>query len=396
MRWYTCTPVAFGGGADFFARDSGLLCRGFQLIGIESRAVMPGVRQVEDEVDLIRTEYANLESADWWRSHELDGVVLYAWGRPKFCKVATAIHQAGIFLVLNQDNGGLVSPLLGFFAWFREQRTLSGAGRVAGGWGRLVKLLVKGLSKGLLWDDPLRVRHLCQGDVIACVTPIAAAHYRRYCRIFGRRELADRVLVLPHPVHPQFQIMGAKRRQVVAVGRWDDACQKRPDRLMEVVECLVRRDPEVVVEIVGGGNEHLHAWHERLSTELRSRVRLRGHMLPAEMVGVYATSQVAYCPSAYESFHIASGEALCCGCSVVAARSASLASFQWFADDGVATLAAQDDAEAHVQALEQELESWDRWQRSPERISRVWRDRLHADHVATRVLELAAGMTSSL
>ena len=42
MRWFTCTPFPFGGGPDFFARDSGLLCRGFRMIGVESMAVMPG------------------------------------------------------------------------------------------------------------------------------------------------------------------------------------------------------------------------------------------------------------------------------------------------------------------------------------------------------------------
>lgn len=101
MRWYTCTPVAFGGGPDFFARDSGLLCRGFQQIGIESCAVMPGPKVPEDEPDLLRTDYANLESAVWWRGHQLDGVVLYAWGSPRYRFVAKAIHEAGIFLVLN-------------------------------------------------------------------------------------------------------------------------------------------------------------------------------------------------------------------------------------------------------------------------------------------------------
>ena len=79
-------------------------------------AVMPGVRQPDDEADLIRTEYANLESAEWWRAHKLDGVVLYAWGRPRYRFIAKAIHEAGIFWfsikimadwsVLLRDHGG--------------------------------------------------------------------------------------------------------------------------------------------------------------------------------------------------------------------------------------------------------------------------------------------------
>lgn len=388
--------MAFGGGADFFARDSGLLCRGFQALGMESRAVMLGVRNTEDDPDLIRTDLRNLESPDWWKSLNLDGVVLYAWGSPKFRKVAAAIHKAGIFLVLNQDNGGLVSPLINPVAWAREQRTLAGAGHVAGGWLRWVKLLAKGFTKVLLWDDPLRIRHLHQGDVITCVTPVAAGHYRRYCRIYGGRAFAERVQVLPHPVHPQFLMQGTKRRQVVVVGRWDDLCQKRPDRLMEVIGSLVQRDQDVVVEIVGGGIGSLQRWHGSLSEGERARVRLRGRMLPLEMVEVYAESQVSYCPSAFESFHIASGEALCCGCSVVASRSASLAAFQWFAEEEVATLATMDDAEGHVQALDNELNLWARGQRNPERISRVWCDRLHAERVAERVICMAATTGSKL
>ena len=104
MRLFTCTPVEFGGGPDFFARDSGLLCRGLQSLGIESRAIMPGEVMAIDEPDLIRTAYANLESPAWWREQKIDVLVLYAWGRPKFRKVARAIHDAGIFL--NQTGEG--------------------------------------------------------------------------------------------------------------------------------------------------------------------------------------------------------------------------------------------------------------------------------------------------
>ncbi len=101
MRWFTCTPVAFGGGADFFARDSGLLCRGFEALGGESRAIMPGMPRISDDAGLSRTKYANLESTAWWKSHQLDGVVLYTWGSPVWRKIAAAIRQSGIFLVLN-------------------------------------------------------------------------------------------------------------------------------------------------------------------------------------------------------------------------------------------------------------------------------------------------------
>ena len=389
IRWYTCTPVAFGGAADFFARDSGLLCRGFQALGLESRAVMPGARQADDEADLIRTDFRNLESAEWWRSHGLDGVVLYAWGRPKFRKVAAAIHQAGIFLVLNQDNGGLVSPLAGFSKWLREQWILAGQGRSVSAWLRFYQLALRGVSIGLCLTDPLRAAHLKQGDVLACVSPQAAEHYRRVCRFYGGADLTSRVALVPHPVQSLFRFAsGTKRRQVACVGRWQDVVQKRPWLLMEVLGLLVTADLGVSVVIAGQVTPALDAWHRSLTANQRERVQIRGCVERDGLAGILQDSQVLYSPSAYESFGIAAAEALCSGCSVVAGRSVSLASFEWFVGENSGTLAAEDNAAGHLLALQEELELWERGQRSPQRIAGIWCERLHAERVAAKVLAM--------
>jgi hypothetical protein len=388
MRWFTCTPVEFGGGADFFARDSGLLCRGFQALGMESRAVMPGPRRPDDEADLIRTDFRNLESSMWWASQNLDGVVLYAWGRPKFRKVAAAIRNAGIFLVLNQDNGGLVSPLAGFRAWLREQWILSGQGRGAMARLRFLKLTLRGLSAGVLLTDPLRAWHLKQGNVIACVSPKAAGHYRKLCRLYGGADLAGRVAVVPHAVETRFHFRGEmKHRQVVCVGRWQDVAQKRPWLLMDVISALVATDKAVSVVIAGQETPGLEAWHRALDETQRDRVRLRGRVNRDGLAEILRQSQVFYSPSAFESFGIAAAEALCSGCSVVAGRSVSLASFEWFVAENSGTLADEDLAQSHVRALLRELHDWQLGQRDPEHISMVWSDRLHADKVARQIVD---------
>lgn len=385
MRWFTCTPVAFGGGPDFFARDSGLMCRGFQAIGCEARAVMPGPPQTGDDADLIRTDYANLESADWWRSYDLDGVVLYAWGSPKFRKVAAAVREAGIFLVLNQDNGGLISPLAGFSGWLEEQRIMTGS-KIA-----FMKRVARGLTVGLLATDPLRAKHLQQGNVIACVSPAAADHYQKLCRIYGGDRLASRVTFIPHPVEPGFrfdQSISPKSRQVVCVGRWQDHVQKRPHTMQQVLQQLVEDDPDVRVEVVGSLTPELQHWHNSLRAESRHRVQLRGKVDRDQLAAVLTASQVFYSPSAYESFGIAAGEALCSGCSVVAGRSISMASFEWFVSLDSGRLAVLDDVKGHLQALHDELACWDRGHRDPAVISKNWGNQLHAGEVATRVLAL--------
>jgi len=396
MRWFTCTPVAFGGGADFFARDSGLLCRGLQALGIDSRAVMPGQEQAEDQADLIRTDFSNLESADWWRAQHLDGVVLYAWGSPQFRKVAAAIRAAGIFLVLNQDNGGLVSPRAACRDWLREQWILTGHGRGIVARLRFLTLVLRGLSIGLLRTDPLRAAHLKQGHVIACVSPIAAQHYRKLCGLYGGADLASRVVVLPHAVEPHFRYFNErKRRQVVCVGMWPRIVQKRPWLLMEVMGALVAADERVVVVIAGPNTPELEAWQHSLDASQRERVQLRGRVEREELAVILRESEVFYSPSAFESFGIAAAEALCSGCSVVAGRSVSMASFEWFVAENSGTLAAVDNAVGHLWALQRELGCWEQGLRHPAQIAALWSERLHADRVAAQVLILQEAFTAN-
>ncbi len=390
-RWFTCTPIAFSGGPDFFTRDSGLLSRGFQALGIESRVVMPGEAQAQDAPDVLRTDYANLESAKWWRSNHLDGVVLYAWASPRFRKVAAAIQQAGIFLVLNQDNGGLISPLAGFKGWLEEQWILTGRGMVSGSRISFLTRLLRSLTVGLFVTDPLRAAHLKAGNVIACVSPAAAVHYRKLCRVYGGEALAKRVEVIPHPVESSFyfdELSKSKFRQVVCVGRWEDGLQKRATLMLAVIQEIVTRDPLLLVEVIGSMTPELMAWHVCLSAEQQARVSLRGRLERGQLVEAFRKSCIFYSPSAYESFGIAAGEALCCGCSVVAGKSPSMTSFEWFVSKDSGLLASADNGEGHLLALKKELDCWDQGGRNPLMIAKTWGHLLHANQVAAQVIEI--------
>ena len=386
-KWYTCTPISFEGGEVFFSRDSGLLCRGFQMLGIDCKVVMPLETRPNDDRDLIRVDIKKLKSVEWWREQNLDGVVLYAWGSPKYRNVASSIRNAGIRLILNQDNGGLVSPVLGISDWSKDQLAQSGALCFNDKWARYIKLLCKGILKGLLWDDLLRIWHLRQGDIITCVSPIAADHYHNYCRIYGGDSLSARVIILPHPVQPQFHVTGPKTVRVVAVGRWDDECQKRAALLGSVVEKVLQLHNRVEVEIVGRTSIQLYKWHTRLPDNIKNRIHIRGTIVHRELAAIYAASQVLYCPSAFESFHIASAEALCCGCTVVAARSQSLASFLWYEKEQCCTLARNDNRDCHAEAIIHELRLWESGRRIPEVTATLWQSRFHADKVAEMIIK---------
>ncbi len=388
MRIYTCIPRDFEGGEDFFSRDSGLVCRGLGMIGVESRVVMTGEARDGDGAEVLRAKMEDLESVEWWRGHGLDGVVLYSWGRAKYRHVAAAINRAGIPLILNQDNGGVVSPLNGAGMWLRQQWHQSGQGKGWAAWRMLGSRILRGLTVGLLVTDPLRRKHLAQGNWIACVSPRAAEHYRQLCGIYGGKEMAERVTLLPHPVQGRFVYSGeAKAERVVCVGRWSDEKQKRSSLMMAVVRRLLEGE-RLEVEIVGAVTEELEKWHASLPEDLRIRVVLRGRVGRNELPELLAGARVFYSSSAYESFGIAAGEALCSGCSVVAARLVSMGSFEWFAEDGGGTLADRDDEVGHAEALRTELAKWREGERKPAEISKRWGGRLHERAVAKRVVEL--------
>jgi glycosyltransferase involved in cell wall biosynthesis len=303
--------------------------------------------------------------------------------------VARAIHEAGIFLILNQDNGGYISPLAGWRGWFHEKWIMSGQGADLRSWLRFVVSSLKETTLGLLITDPLRASHLKQGDIIACVSPQAANVYQRLCNRYGGRYLASKVKVIPHAVEPIFKDLGAtKLKQIICVGRWLDIVQKRQGRMMKVFDRLLVSDHEISFVIAGEITTKLRGWHASLDDSKKLRVRLLGKLDRKALAKVMAQSQIFYSSSAYESFGIAAAEALCSGCSVVAHRSVSMSSFEWFVSETSGALAEVDSVDAHVEALSAELEAWENGRRIASTISRTWCQRLHAEQVAREVVEL--------
>ncbi len=95
--------------------------------------------------------------------------------------------------------------------------------------------------------------------------------------------------------------------------------------------------------------------------------------------------QVALCTSRYESFHIASGEALLCGCCIVAPRSPHLPSFPYFSDDGRSGRIAEDNVAALADTVLAELDAWRNGKRDPAASAHMWQGRIGARAVARQI-----------
>lgn len=389
--WLTCTPVCFRGDQSFFSRDSGLLCKGFQTIGVPCRAIMPGPEMPDDcREELTRTPYRNLESADWWKASGAQGVVLYAWGAPRYYPIARAIRHAGLKLVCNMDTSGTFGVLGGpLDYWGAQWRILNGIGTTPSSLCMFFLKFISSISWSLLKNDTGRARHLRQADLIGAVSPIAVQRIRRVCRWYGGTRLAARVQLIPHAVSLHMKYDGhPKKPRVVSIGRWqpEDWRQKNPRLLLETATQVLSREPKAEFVVVGSMDPSLRGRFSDLAERTQGRLRVAGRLPNQEIAGLLQTAQISFCSSNHESFHIASAEALCCGCSVVGPDLPELPSLHWFVRAESGQLSAKNPDSLSTTVLN-ELELWGRGARCASQISNHWIQHFHADRVAQKILD---------
>ncbi len=370
---YTCTPVAFTANSGFWIRDTGLINRNLRRAGVDSKCIMPLPWQEgdEDKEHLIRASKQQLESAEWWRSLHLDGVVLYSWALPKYTKVARAIHQAGITILLHMDRGLCLLP---------ERDPQHSLLRH---WLRTLKMVVFNL---------LCNRHLLYADYISASEPLIRKLKASW---MYSKKLFPRYRSFACPVASHFVYDGSpKEERVVCVGRWsDDAIDaiKRPEFLRAVAEHFVEIDNSVPFEIYGRCGETMKRWYEQLPPHKKERIKLMGAVPNEQLVRTYQTGMVCICPSRSEGTHIASAEALNCGASIVVGPQPQLGVLHWYISMGGGTIAKENQPASFAQAIEDELNCWRRGERQPQRIAETFNQNFHADKAVLKIFDETLG-----
>jgi len=389
MRLATCTPVDFDSDEHFFGRDSGLLCRGLQAAGAEARVIMPGEESSDDADDLVRCKFSELCSIDWWKGQGLDGVVLYAWGDPAYIEVARAIRQAGISLIQSLDTAGLPSPYADLEEWWCWRSSM--AALPVSLKNRIRPLIRATIDLLPFVYERKRLDMLAESDRLAVVSPSAFESIRRYLLGLRRPDLIDRLLLVPHPVLPGMRYNGEeKSNQVLVVGRWEkeDHAQKNPQLTLEVLERFLSARPDWTAEVIGRSSDrHLAPLARNWSPEVRRRLTLTNRLTHSDLMGRYRTSRILLCGSRFESFHIASAEAVCSGCSVVVGKHPLLGSTAWFTTEASGTLGESVDCDSLTSALMCEASAWDDGGRSADFIASTWQSRVHAPEIGRGVRE---------
>lgn len=388
VTWFTSTPVSFGGGSDFFCRDSGLVCKGLQSIGLPCKSIMPLPEHPEDiKSDLIRTDIRDLSDPDWWRSINAHKVVLYSWAHFKYWHIAEALRDSGAQVLINLDGGGIMSPTLLPSLYYHA--VISKYIRLHGYFGGCISGLLRSAFYRIYipyFQEPGRIRHLRAATAIGCVTPGSLALWRMWARA-NSPDLVDRMHLVPNPVSDELRYNNTilKLDSVIAVGRWNDIETKRPALLAAIIMAAATIRPTTHFHIFGNPGAILSSWHRHLSNDFSKRIHIHGQVPHSEIIDCFKQSRVCLCSSSHEGSHVSSEEALCAGASIVAPARPELNAMHWYISHDSGRLAVDDSVCGISEALLLELEAWDRGERDPISISSHWSSLLLASSVANTV-----------
>jgi glycosyltransferase involved in cell wall biosynthesis len=233
-------------------------------------------------------------------------------------------------------------------------------------------------------EDRVALASIRNSDAVSICHSEGVRHLRSFLAFYGAEELIERVRIVPFTIGASYLVCPVpetKDDRVVAVGRWDDP-QKNAPLLTAAVARFARRRPQTEVVLLGGGGE---PWFEPLARRYPS-VSYPGTCQQEELARLLASSRVFLGTSRWESGPMAVTEALVLGATIVGNPIPSYISYTENGQFG--TVASRSTPRAVANALEREMEIWDRGEREGRRIAETWRQRMAPEELCRRLLSI--------
>lgn len=376
-----------GDEESFFTRESGLFCRALQSLGVDSKAILLLPANGQDAPGVLRANYGDLCDPNWWKSLNLDGLVLYSWAAPQYTPVAEAVRRAGVPAIIYMDTSGLVSRLGNPWAWYRYawQPVLA---KSLGPWQALFSLGKFFIDTVFLVTPRRRLRHLSCGQAVTLPTKLGVEWMKREVTLLGRPDLATKIFYSPHPQREIFSYQqGQKENLVISVARFlpEDWAQKRPSLLLRSLNSFLDQKGDWKAVVVGRGAAGLPT---ALGLQPHPSMELLEKLPQSKLVMLYQTAKIGFWTSLWEGQQGTAAQALCCGCSVVAPASPLNSCFTDYVCHDSGRLAKKSSAEDLAHALKLESEDWVCGLRDPEKISVHWSKLFHAKNRAWEICKL--------
>ena len=348
-----------------------------QHLGFELELHCPVAHGSGWPVPVVEAGPGGLARAAHWRGRDLAGAIAFSF--LQHAPLLEAVGAAGACVVAKGDTTGYV------LARAHPRRTLEYALIDPAGIGRRATATAYWLARmGPLHRREARqlTRALTAAKVTVVETEGARAAASRALSVAGAPELADRLVVVPNPVTESYlrgEPSPTREKLLVAVGRWQLKV-KGADLLGAALERFLRARPDYRAVIVGPSAERVRAG------ATAARVEHVGPLAREELVALLGRSRIAVSSSWWESFSLASYEALAMGCSLAGPDLAPLRDATAAGPYG--TLARARDAGALAAAIAGEAAAWDRGARDPVAASAFWRARLDPEQIARRFAAL--------
>lgn len=391
MKILSIIPIPYRDNGSFWKRDLGLVTLALRNLGIDAWFSALEGDPAPPGLPFLPAQHAQFADPAWWQAHKPDAIILNTWSAPRHDDIRRAALSVGCPLIEKLDTDGVKSPRIypwhslrrSWVNWDLQHPVSNGIPRKAEA---AARFLVTYLFPSLL-DKPM-IRCMERVPVYAAETPVASARVRRFLRMYGAHPMPC-VVTIPHPVNMNcmgYSSTDAKRNQVIAVGRWDDAVKGWP-LLKEVAKRFLQNCTEWSLVVAGIGAE---TEGKKMEERFPGRFSMIGRVGHEELNKLLRSSKIYILTSHSETFNIAGAEALCCGCSTVGP--AQIPSSAYFAGKNSGTVSYLRNASHMNDALMAEVDEWKNKRRDPERISSQWIAELGAEAVAKRYLEIFSKM----
>jgi glycosyltransferase involved in cell wall biosynthesis len=312
----------------FWHRDLGLLTQSFRSLGHEAllcvhpspdspSKINPLNLSIQED-PVLWVSHQDVHNPIWWQSHKPDLVILGLWTRPKYDSIRRASLSATPHVIERADSDGMRTASCGFlpyakrrFDYFRDRTyhwpvPLSTPASILYSFASIL---------ATPWIEARLAHTLNLLPVVAVETPHATTLWKRLASRLG----ADpkKIHCIPHPIQtnifkPDPTI--PKKNQVISVGRWESH-QKNLPLLLKTLHAFLDKNPSWNSLIIGSGLP---------AKSPHSRMTFLPPTDSTHLARLMQESKIFLSSSRYESFGLASAEALACGTLVVAPEATML------------------------------------------------------------------------
>jgi len=348
----------------------------------------PELADYKPPFDLTTVSFDELYSEQFWLKNDSDAIVSYPLLGDNYSPLIEKLKRSGKKVLLKLDSDGNIAyPLQRdyFRVPLRERFTLR---NILGDlWWHLAFESLKRRRHAPVAAEVIKRFELC--DAVIIESPAALDNLNYFLDAWGRPDLTKKTVFVPNPVRPDF--IGGKIRKkqklVVSFGRWDDYQQKNTRLMVKTAVAFLEKRADYRFTIFGKGTELVKHYLDHAPLNVKERVDVLGFVEETKIVELLACARTIFVPSRWESFSIASAEALCMGCSVVGTPLESLRylSMQGFSG----TIATSMDQAAVLTSLLQDANKWENGMYEAEKIADYWRPKLDRKTIARSIESIA-------